>query len=63
MGFAMESQESKELSIGIVFRGKNDKIFKKMQNRLFMGPFCPNWDKNEFSTKIGLHHFLASTVP
>ena len=35
-------------------------IFQKIQNTLFLGPFCLNLGKNEFSTKIGLHHFLAS---
>ena len=41
----------------------NDNIFKKMQNTLFPGPFCPNFGKSEFSTKIWLRHVLASIVP
>ena len=60
MGFAMDDQELKELSFCTDFREKNDKIFKKMENTLFWGSFCLDLGKNEFSTKIGLHHFLAS---
>ena len=51
-------KELKELSL--VLGKTNDKIFQKIQNTLFLGPFCLNLGKNEFSTKIGLHHFLAS---
>ena len=57
MGFAMESQSSKEISFCIVFREKNEKIFKKMQNNLFLDPLCSNLGKIEFTTKIGLRNF------
>ena len=52
MGFAMESQKT------------NQKISKK-EGKIpyFLGPLCLNLDKNQFSTKIGLHHFLASIIP
>ena len=36
--------------------------FSKIQNTLFLGPFCSNLGKNELSTKIGLRPFLASIV-
>ena len=64
MGFAVQSQESKENSPHFaLFLGKtNDKIFKEMQNALSLGPFCQNLGKNEFSAKIKLPHFLASVV-
>ena len=63
--FAMKNQE---LSFCIIFRRTSDKIFqkkkkKKIQNTIFLGSFCQNLDKNEFSTKIGLRHSLASIVP
>ena len=64
MGFAVQSQESKENSPHFaLFLGKtNDKIFKEMQNALSLGSFCQNLGKNEFSGKIKLPHFLASVV-
>ena len=64
MGFAVQSQESKENSPHFaLFLGKtNDKIFKEMQNASSLGPFCQNLGKNEFSAKIKLPHFLASVV-
>ena len=41
-----------------MFLGKaNDKIFHKMPNTLFLGPFCPILAKNEFSTKLKLSPF------
>ena len=54
MGFAVQSQESKENSPHFaLFLGKtNDKIFKEMQNALSLGSFCQNLGKNEFSGKI-----------
>ena len=64
--FAMKNQE---LSFCIIFRRTSYKIFqkkkkkKKIQNTIFLGSFCQNLGKNEFSTKIGLRHSLASTVP
>ena len=54
MGFAMESQESKELSF-FMFLGKMNNKIKKKQNTLYLGPI--------FSTKPRLLHFLASAVP
>ena len=65
MGFAMESQELKELSFCVIFRkNKWQQNFQKNAKCLtFFGPFNPNLGKNELSTKIGLSHFLASLVP
>ena len=40
--------------------GKSIDIFKKNAKYLTFGPFL---NKSEFSTKIGLHHSLASIVP
>ena len=64
MGFAVQSQESKENSphFALLLGKTNDKIFKEMQNALSLGPFCQNLGKNEFSAKIKLPHFLASVV-
>ena len=48
--FAMKNQE---LSFCIIFRRTSDKIFqkkKKIQNTIFLGSFCQNLGKNEFST-------------
>ena len=39
------------------------RLKKKHKIPLFWGPLCPNLNKNEFSTKIRLCHFLASLVP
>ena len=63
-GFVTERQELKEFSFCIAIR-ENNGIFKNtlMQNTLFLVPFCPNLNKTEFPTKIGLAHFLASIVP
>ena len=64
MGFAVQSQESKENSphFALLLGKTNDKIFKEMQNALSLGSFCQNLGKNEFSGKIKLPHFLASVV-
>ena len=49
--FAVKNQE---LSFCIIFRRTSDKIFqkkkKKIQNTIFLGSFCQNLGKNEFST-------------
>ena len=42
MGFAIESQESKELSFALFFR--KNKLFKKIQNTLFLGPFSSKFE-------------------
>ena len=42
---------------------KKQKKNKKMQNTLFLGPFCQNLGKNDYFTKIGFRHFLVSIVP
>ena len=42
--------------------------FSRNANILFLDSFCPNLGKNEFSIKIGLHHYyflntvLAKTI-
>ena len=59
MGFAVQSQESKENSphFALLLGKTNDKIFKEMQNALSLGPFCQNLGKNEKKKKIGLCQF------
>ena len=49
------------------FLGKSNYFFKKKKRKerkkekySFLGPFYSNLGKMEFSTKIELHHFLAS---
>ena len=61
-GFAMESQNLKELSFCIVFRKMKWQNFQKNAKYPTLGPFCPNLGKNEFSRKIVLCHVLASIV-
>ena len=39
------------------------KFSKKCKRSNSLGTFCPNLGKNEFFTKIGQRHFLASIVP
>ena len=56
----MERQESKELSFCIVFMKIKSHFQEKAKYSIF-GPFWENLGKNEFFTKIGYHHFLAST--
>ena len=43
-------------------RKTNDEISKYARYPIFEH-FFPNWGKNEFSTKIRLHHLLASYSP
>ena len=37
----------------------NERILKKSKKSPFLGPFCPNLGKREFSRKIGLCHFFT----
>ena len=53
----MESQEFKELSLGIALRKNKWQDFQKIENTMFLGPFCPNLGKNEFYTNIKLSLF------
>ena len=46
MWFAMESQEFKKLSLGNVLRKKKWYDFQKMENTIFVGPFCSNLGNN-----------------
>ena len=58
----MENQELKEFPFWIFFREKN-KIKKNIfSNFHIFEPLCPNLDKNEFSAKIELRHFLGFIV-
>ena len=41
----------------------NDWILRKSKKSPFVGPFCPNLGKREFSQKIGLRHFWAFMLP
>ena len=50
---AMERQVSKELSFCIDFRQNAKYPITEL--------YLPKFGQNEFSTKIGLHHVLAST--
>ena len=36
----------------------NERILRKSKKSPFLGPFCPNLGKREFSRKIGLCHFF-----
>ena len=56
--FAMESQESKELTFWIVFRKKMINFSKKNAKHTILGRFLP-----KIGQKIGFCHFLASMVP
>ena len=37
----------------------NERILRKSKKSPFLGPFCPNLGKREFSRKIGLCHFFT----
>ena len=59
----MENQELKEFPFWIFFREKNNKIKKNIfSNFHIFESLCPNLDKNEFSAKIELRHFLGFIV-
>ena len=59
----MENQELKEFPFWIFFLGKKNKIKTKFFSYFHIfEPLCPNLDKNEFSAKIGLRHFLGFIV-
>ena len=38
------------------------KPLEKLKKPLFLATFCPFWDKNELSQKIGLFQFLYFTI-
>ena len=63
MGFAMEIKNQKNFHFPLFLGKTNDKMFKKLQNTEFSFLLYPYLDKDEFSTKIGLCHFLAPKVP